>query len=358
MRTNDDDSELLHGPGRIARGGARPQAQRFSSVAQYRASGAGVGRRVVIVQRRPQALLKVTSFGRGTMKVGEHARYITRKGELEIETETGERLSARPAIRSLIAEWAEEGFAPAAKIDQQRRARDTANIVLGVPPGADREQLSNAVRAFAAEAFAGHRYAWVRHDDTAAPHVHLMLHLTKENGRKPHLSVKQTEAWRGLFAAHARAHGIEVDASRAWERGRAPRGKSAQTDYRRFRAWKALPEAERAARRARGQRPALDTTYKAFEAAQATAGKPRPPTPWEARRQANVAERRAEYQADAGRLDASARERSGKEAGELRRLAAQMRAFAASLRVTPTRQQELERAARGRGRDAAAELEI
>lgn len=52
--------------------------------------------------------------------------------------------------------------------------------------------------------------------------MHVILNLTNGRGRRLHTSVAEVQRWREQFAAMARKHGIEVDASRAWERGKAP----------------------------------------------------------------------------------------------------------------------------------------
>lgn len=356
---NNDEFELLRGPGRIARGAAERPSTHRAAPALYRAAGGGVVRRIAISQGRPQALLKVTSFGRGVNKVEKHAHYITRNSKLELETESGEHVSAKPAIRSLIEEWAGEGFAAPEKVDKKRQARDTAHIVLGVPPGEDREQLSKAVREFAADSFDGHRYAWVRHDDTDAPHVHMILHLTNDQGKKPHLSVKQTEAWRGAFAEHCRAYGIEVDASRAWERGRAPRSKTEQIEYRRMREWRALPPEERSKRRAAGYRPHFDKTVKALEAAKKAVSRGgRGLTPvWVAKRRENAARRQSVFYSDAAALEKAAESRTGNSGAALKRQAKVLRDFAANITATKTRQQRLEDQVALRRRSRGGELE-
>lgn len=289
---------------------------------------------VNIAKGRPQALLKITSFGKGTAHVGRHARYIMRNGELALETETGEVVGDLGDARDMIREWSAEGFG------SRKNARDTAHMVLGVPPGADREQLSHAVRAFAAEAFGGHRYAWVRHDDTQAPHVHLMLHLTNQDtGRKLNPRKTYLQQTRERFAHHCREYGIDVDASRAWERGRSPRSKSQQIEYH---------------ARSRGQ--VLDKNRVMVTAARAEMGVPHAaPKPWEAARQANAAERRGEFEGAAAQLAAVAGARDGEDRGALYAAAASLRDFAQRIRARPTRHQEVAVALLAREREQSRE---
>lgn len=352
-----DDFDILRGPGKIGKGPAARNLAKSKAPgrpASYKASRGGVARRVSISSGRKQALLKVTSFGKGDKKIGNHASYISRKGTLELETETGEKVVGLENISNLIEDWSAEGFG------ERKNSRDTAHIVLGVPPGEDREALSNAVRDFAGKAFEGHRYGWVRHDDTDAPHVHLALVMRNaETGKKIELRKQELQELREKFAESCRSYGIEVDASRAWERGRAPRSKSEQIEYRRLRDWRELTPEQQAEKRANGYKPQLDKTDKALKlAASKSGGSHHPTTPWEAARKANVQERKAEFVADAALLEQAAQKRDGQQREVLVQQAEQMRAYARGLRETPTRQQRLVEQLQDHGRDKGIGQEV
>src|SRR5687768_9060753 len=59
------------------------------------------------VTRAPEVMVKVTGGGGSSTRrgVNAHFSYISRRGELEIETDDGERLTGRGAGRQLISDW-------------------------------------------------------------------------------------------------------------------------------------------------------------------------------------------------------------------------------------------------------------
>jgi len=50
-------------------------------------------------------MVKVTGGGGSSGAVEAHFGYISRKGELEIETDHGERVAGKDAHKALLAEW-------------------------------------------------------------------------------------------------------------------------------------------------------------------------------------------------------------------------------------------------------------
>lgn len=59
------------------------------------------------VMRAPEVMVKVSggSGSRTSRGVSAHFNYISRQGELEIETDDGERLIGKEAIRQLTNDW-------------------------------------------------------------------------------------------------------------------------------------------------------------------------------------------------------------------------------------------------------------
>jgi hypothetical protein len=107
---------------------------------------------------------------------------------------------------------------------QRRKRRVTAHFILDAGPEAKPDALSATARQFLAERFGkdGHEYFLVRHDDTKQPHVHVVLNLMNGQGKRLRTSVVEVQRWREHFAETARKNGIDVDATRAWERGKSP----------------------------------------------------------------------------------------------------------------------------------------
>src|SRR5689334_3827719 len=57
------------------------------------------------VRRTPEVMVKVTGGGTSSGAVAAHVSYIGRHGELEIETDEGERIRGRKEQRALLKDW-------------------------------------------------------------------------------------------------------------------------------------------------------------------------------------------------------------------------------------------------------------
>lgn len=367
----DDDELLRHQPdGRKAKAG-----RLVGPGSRYRHPGGGGGaplaRYLRIAQRRPQAILKITRYGHGGNKIMGHAHYVQRHGRLELEDENGEKIEPRE-LRERVRLWVEQAGVRMQEPgdEKQRKRRVTAHFILDAGAEAKPEDLSKAARQFLAERFGkdGHEYLFVRHDDTKQPHVHVILNLTNAHGRRLHTSVAEVQGWREQFAEIARQNGIEVDASRAWERGEAPaksRGlvrygaprpaRWAREQVRRglaARKQKLLSEAALAAAQGdragaeslRSKAAALrmrtdDETVRRVAAEGRSAAGVRP---WEVARSHNARRVGGAFRHEATLLEGKA-EKSGDEAqrGVFRRAANQLRMFANAIRPTATRAQEV-----------------
>jgi len=253
----------------------------------------------------PQAILRITSYGRNREHVTEHALYIFRRAG-ELENELGERITDPGHVRDVINEWSTDfevsgedqqlkykiafkiklGQNVAALKDEVREfmqanypdlavrldrgrskntkntlyatvrcrepdghlpnkkamgdqvaerfpkskteittvkpkeLRESLNMILSTPEGTDPEVLRVVAREFARETFGeDHRYVMALHTNTAHPHVHLCVKLRNEQGIKLDPKKAQLQRWRLRYAALAREHGIEMEASYRSERG-------------------------------------------------------------------------------------------------------------------------------------------
>lgn len=121
------------------------------------------------VRRTPEVMVKVLPKDSNKLQsVVRHLNYIGRRGELELETDDGERLHERDAGQRLVEDW---------DLDLDRDRRDIQlsaglgrapklvhKIMLSMPPGTPAKGVLEAVRNFAREEFAlKHRYAVVLH---------------------------------------------------------------------------------------------------------------------------------------------------------------------------------------------------
>ncbi len=210
--------------------GRKPKAGRLVGPGgPYRRSGGSstaLARSLRIAQRRPQAILKITRYGHGGHKILGHIHYVSRHGRLTLEDENGEQIEGTRVPRQRVQLWAEQAGVGMGEPDaaKQRNRRVTAHFILDAGATANPEALTKTVRQFLADRFGkdGHEYFFVRHDDTKQPHVHVVLNLMNGQGKRLHTSVAEVQSWRESFAEIARKNGIDVDATRAWERGKAP----------------------------------------------------------------------------------------------------------------------------------------
>ena len=185
------------------------------------------------VTRTPEVMVKVSS-GKGSSTsrgVNAHFEYISRHGDLEIETDDGERLIGDEAGQRLIREWNLD-------LDEDRRRPDlfainrrqppklVHRVIFSMPAGTPPEKVLGAVRDFAREEFGiKHRYAMVLHTDEPHPHVHLVVKAVSEGGQRLNIRKETLRHWRQEFARQLRARGVAANATDRRVRGqsRAPK---------------------------------------------------------------------------------------------------------------------------------------
>jgi hypothetical protein len=183
------------------------------------------------VQRAPEVVVKVLPRASNDLKaVGKHLDYIGRYGELELETDDGDRLSGRIG-KDLLDDWDLD-------IDDVRRQGALAatrsrkppklvhKLMFSMPPGTPPDKVLGAVRNFAREEFWGqHRYAFVLHTDEPHPHVHLVLKAINEQGVRLNIKKATLRHWRSEFAKNLRLLGVEANATERAVRGQGMKAK-------------------------------------------------------------------------------------------------------------------------------------
>lgn len=258
-----------------------------------RGGGSAIRARLVrLVNRAPEVMVKVTGRTRDPGHLLAHLDYITRHGELEPEDRDGAVLAGRDEVRALALDWSEASMS-----DTRWRANSpvSLSIVLSMPAATDAVAMRDAARSFARETF-GERfdYAFVLHDDTGHPHVHLAVRALGDDGFRLNPKKADLAAWREEFAQALRDRGVEAEATPRRARGVTRKPERA-------------PVRKIGERHATGRGPMAEVRRGAYrDAAQAAFQGESAPTPWEAqmlRRQAKV---RALYLAQAGLLKASA----------------------------------------------------
>ena len=189
------------------------------------------------VSRAPEVMVKVTGGGTKTGAVAAHFAYISRKGELGIETDEGYRVAGRDTQKALLNDWHLELLAgqyrgPRDGRVTARRVKLVHNIVFSMPSPTPSEKVLTAARKFAREKFAlQYRYAMVLHTDQQHPHVHMVVKAESERGRRLRIDKTMLREWREDFARLMREQGIAANATPRALRGKN-KGKTKDAIYR------------------------------------------------------------------------------------------------------------------------------
>ena len=178
------------------------------------------------VSRAPEVMVKVLSRGgQNFAALRRHVDYLSRRGQLEIETDDGERLQGKELQHKLLDDWDLD-------LEDRRRRSDLSipngqrapklvhKLLFSMPPGTPPDKVLAAVRDFAREEFAlKHRYAMVLHTDEPHPHVHMVVKAVNESGERLNIRKHVLRRWRAEFARHLRAHGVAANATERVIRG-------------------------------------------------------------------------------------------------------------------------------------------
>jgi hypothetical protein len=178
------------------------------------------------VHRAPEVMVKVLPKPANTLAaVRKHFGYIGRRGELDLETDDGERLRGTHVGTDLVEDWDLD-------LDDYRRKSDLTatrgkeparlvhKVIFSMPAGTPPEKVLTAVKNFAREEFAlKHRYVMTLHTDTPRPHVHFVVKAVSEEGQRLHIRKAMLREWRSDFARHLRALGVAANATSRYIRG-------------------------------------------------------------------------------------------------------------------------------------------
>jgi hypothetical protein len=178
------------------------------------------------VRRTPEVMVKVLPKSANTLaRVRKHLSYIGRGGELDLETDDGERLRSTRVGKDLVEDWDLD-------LDEYRRKADLTatrgkepprlvhKVIFSMPAGTPPEKVLAAVKNFSREEFAlKHRYALALHTDTPRPHVHVVIKAVSEQGQRLHIRKATLREWRSGFAHHLRELGVAANATPRYARG-------------------------------------------------------------------------------------------------------------------------------------------
>ena len=157
----------------------------------------------------------------GKGKTGEKRIYLTyepEKGFVEQAIKEAEKKAELkfPSLKSTVTQL------------NERRERDTMHMMLSPAKGVDKEKVERIGMAFAIEEFKanGHDFVYVIHDDTDNPHMHLVVKMQNEYGKRLKTNKQDLHNWRIKYAEIARHYGLQVEASYRSDRGVGKKGES------------------------------------------------------------------------------------------------------------------------------------
>lgn len=178
------------------------------------------------IDRTPEVMVKVLSKGGQDAKaVRRHLDYLSRRGDLELETDDGERISGKDALNALIEDWALDVDEDRRRIgllarEDRRPPKLVHKLMFSMPARTPAEKVLQAVRNFATNEFAlQHRYAMVLHTDEPHPHVHVVVKAVSEQGERLNIRRDTLRRWRAEFARHLRELGVPANATERAVRG-------------------------------------------------------------------------------------------------------------------------------------------
>ena len=207
-------------------------------------AGFGLRNLTAAAKKHPEVMVKIprrhSQNSKGLHGIRNHLDYISRNGEIPIETHSGEKLDNKERISSLLNDWKKLG------IPEESRYREAINIVLSMPAGTSPEAVLNAARAFAEERFSDHQYAFALHHESDRagepphPHVHLCVLIQNEYGERLNPRKNDLFEWRVHFAEKLRDEGVQCAATRRQHRGKTQ--KAEKSEIRAIRQRGVLPE--------------------------------------------------------------------------------------------------------------------
>ena len=179
------------------------------------------------VSRTPEVMVKVTGGAGANSARGivAHFNYVGRRGDVDIETDGGQRLRDKDAGKQLLGEWDLD-------VELHRRRPELAaayvrrppklvhRLVFSMPAGTPPKKVLEAVREFAREEFGQvHRYAMALHTDEPHPHVHVVVKAVSEHGVRLNIRKETLRRWRQAFAKQLRTQGVAANATSRVLRG-------------------------------------------------------------------------------------------------------------------------------------------
>jgi len=176
------------------------------------------------VARTPEVMVKVLPAGANSVAaVRQHLAYVGRQGDVELQTDDGQRLQDRDAAGALIEDWdldLAECQSGLGGLQGRRAPKLVHKLVFSMPAGTPADKVLVATQGFCREQLAlKHRHALALHTDEPHPHVHVIIKAISEQGERLNIRKATLRQWREEFANQLRRVGIAANATPRFVRG-------------------------------------------------------------------------------------------------------------------------------------------
>ena len=183
------------------------------------------------VARTPEVMVKVLPAGANSVAaVRQHLAYVGRQGDVELQTDNGQRLQDRDAAADMIEDWdldLAECQSGLGGLQRRRVPKLVHKLVFSMPAGTPADKVLVATQGFCREKLAlKHRYALALHTDEPHPHVHVIIKAISEQGERLNIRKATLRQWREEFAKQLRRVGVAANATPRFVRGESRPRKS------------------------------------------------------------------------------------------------------------------------------------
>jgi hypothetical protein len=176
------------------------------------------------VARTPEVLVKVLPAGANSVAaVRQHLAYVGRHGDVELQTDDGQRLQDRDAAADLIEDWdldlsvCQSGLGG---LNGRRAPKLVHKLVFSMPAGTPADKVLLATQGFCREHLAlKHRYVLALHTNEPHPHVHVIIKAISEQDERLNIRKATLRHWREEFANQLRRVGVSANATPRFIRG-------------------------------------------------------------------------------------------------------------------------------------------
>ena len=197
---------------KVSLSGSRGKSVKYSNSTQFLKE-----RLKAIVEKHPQVMIKITGGNHTKPQIKAHIDYISRNGNVELETENGEIISGRLSQDEIGQRWGDDDLL---NEEGASKFKQNYHIVFSMPEGTDKTAFSIATKETIHKLFGeNHQFFMAQHNDTDKPHIHVCVKAIGFDGKRLATHKADIQEWREVYAETLREHGIQAEATKRAVRG-------------------------------------------------------------------------------------------------------------------------------------------